>query len=408
MAFILFEDEYYIDLLPFTFTRPVYDLRSGIFTLRERWKYVLKQDLFALTRNYLQPVFGNLTMDRSENHIWINGRLLPDEAFLSLLNDIPPNTAFINEDGEILATQFPLGLTHKLLDGIFSISFLEKIGLSIQKINLKPNGIRQLSDIFQKNKAFILFDFELITQTRKSVGVSDSYTIIYGKDNIFVEEGAKIRAAVINAEDGPIYIGKGVNIQEGALIKRTHAICEGASISMGSKLRGDSTVGPYSKAGGEVTNSVLMGYANKAHEGYLGNSVLGYWCNMGAGSNSSNLKNNYGKLKQWNYRHKRVAITDLQFCGLMMGDHSKCGINTMFNTGTVVGVFSNIFGGGYPPKFIPSFSWGGANGITTYQFQKACEVAERVMKRKNIDFTNENRNMLKYVFEQTKEYRLAN
>lgn len=231
--------------------------------------------------------------------------------------------------------------------------------------------------------------------------LNDQHSIIYGKDNLYVEEGVKIRAATINAEDGPIFIGRNVTIQEGAIIHGAHAICEHATINMGAKLRGDSTIGPWSKVGGEIANSVIQGFSNKGHEGYLGNSVLGYWCNIGADSNTSNLKNNYASVKLWNYEKERFTDTGLMFCGLIMGDHSKCGINTMFNTGTVVGVSANIYGAGYPRNFLPSFSWGGPGGMTTFMLRKVFEVAKVVMGRRNKELTEADQSLLNTIFNLT-------
>ena len=220
-----------------------------------------------------------------------------------------------------------------------------------------------------------------------------------------MEPGAKIKAAILNAEAGPIYIGKNSEIQEGALIRGPFALCEGSTVNMGAKLRGDTTIGPFSKVGGEVSNSVIMGYANKGHDGFLGNSVIGEWCNMGADTNTSNLKNNYDNIKLWNHAQEKFIDTGNQFCGLMMGDHSKCGINTMFNTGTVVGVSANIFGSGFPRNFVPSFSWGGASGFTTYITKKAFGTAKLVMSRRNMEFDAQEAAILEHVFEETKKWR---
>ncbi|MDB4286316.1 glucose-1-phosphate thymidylyltransferase, partial [bacterium] len=220
-------------------------------------------------------------------------------------------------------------------------------------------AIRKRTDIFQQNETLIAFDFNLLTQDAPSGKITDPHSRIYGADNLYVSEGVDARAVIINAEDGPIYLGKNVTLSEGAIIKGTHGFCNNSFVAMGGKMRGGSTIGPYAKAGGEVSNSVIMGYSNKAHEGYMGNSVLGYWCNLGAGTNTSNLKNNYTEVKSWSYVSGSITGVGADFCGLVMGDHSKCGIDTMLNSGTVIGVSANVFGGGYQPKFIPSFSWGG-------------------------------------------------
>ncbi|MCR9081276.1 MAG: glucose-1-phosphate thymidylyltransferase, partial [Cyclobacteriaceae bacterium] len=228
----------------------------------------------------------------------------------------------------------------------------------------------------------------------------------YSPENIFIEEGAVIRASILNAEGGPIYIGKNTEIQEGSLIRGPFALCEGSTVNMGAKLRGDTTIGPHSKVGGEVSNSVIFGYSNKGHEGFLGNSVIGEWCNLGADTNTSNLKNNYAPVKLWDYIRGGFTNTGLQFCGLMMGDHSKCGINTMFNTGTVVGVGANIFGDGFPRNFIPSFAWGGAAGFSTFQFPKFLQTAQAVMQRRKVELGEKDQEMLQKVFDFSKNYRI--
>jgi UDP-N-acetylglucosamine diphosphorylase/glucosamine-1-phosphate N-acetyltransferase len=259
-------------------------------------------------------------------------------------------------------------------------------------------------DIFSKNAAAIREDFELLTEDRKSQPIPKSVNTI-AKENIFIEEGAKLEFVTLNATNGPIYIGKDTEIMEGSIIRGPFALCEGAIVKMAAKIYGATTIGPYSKIGGEVNNSVLFAYSNKGHDGFLGNSVLGEWCNIGADTNTSNLKNNYEEVKLWNYETESFEKTGLQFCGLMMGDHSKCGINTMFNTGTVVGVSANIFGAGFPRNFVPSFSWGGPAGITVYMTRKAFETARLVMNRRNIDFDEKEAAILQHVFDETKIWR---
>jgi UDP-N-acetylglucosamine diphosphorylase/glucosamine-1-phosphate N-acetyltransferase len=259
-------------------------------------------------------------------------------------------------------------------------------------------------DIFSKNDAAIREDFALLTQDRTSQPIPKSVNTI-GKENIFIEEGAQLEFVTLNASTGPIYIGKNSEIMEGSVIRGPFALCEGAGLKLATKVYGATTVGPFSKIGGEVNNVVLFGYSNKGHDGFLGNSVLGEWCNIGADSNNSNLKNNYEEVKLWDYETESFQKTGLQFCGLMMGDHSKCGINTMFNTGTVVGVSANIFGAGFPRNFVPSFSWGGAAGFTVYLTKKAFETARLVMSRRGLEFDETEQAILQHVFEQTKIWR---
>jgi UDP-N-acetylglucosamine diphosphorylase/glucosamine-1-phosphate N-acetyltransferase len=276
----------------------------------------------------------------------------------------------------------------------------------IVQISSEPTLIQKTWNIFQLNAAELKKDFALLTKGRKSQPIGDPHTIVYASENIFIEEGAKIKAAVLNAESGPIYIGKNTEIQEGALIRGPFALCEGSTVNMGAKLRGDTTVGPYSKVGGEISNAVFFGYSNKGHDGFLGNSVIGEWCNLGADTNTSNLKNNYAQVKLWDYTKGGFSNTGLQFCGLMMGDHSKCGINTMFNTGTVIGVGSNIFGDGFPRNFIPSFSWGGAAGFSTFTMAKFLETVKAVYGRRGKEWTQEDQEIIERVFDLTKSFRI--
>ncbi|MFL5752485.1 MAG: GlmU family protein, partial [Bacteroidia bacterium] len=260
-------------------------------------------------------------------------------------------------------------------------------------------------DIFSRNGKAFADDFELLTKGRKSQILSKSNRVI-GKGKIFIEKGASVECAVLNTTNGDIYIGKDAVVMEGCFLRGPIGLCEHAELKMGAKIYGPSTFGPYCKVGGEVNNSVLFGYTNKGHDGFLGNSVLGEWCNLGADTNTSNLKNNYGNVKIWNYGAEEMVDTGMQFCGLFMGDHSKCGINTMFNTGTVVGVNANIYGGDFPINFIPSFSWGGAEFFEDYKLHKALEVAERVMSRRNVNLSQADREILTHVFEYSKRYRV--
>ena len=289
----------------------------------------------------------------------------------------------------------------------FSLSDVETIDFELfDKINLneEPILIKNTWDIFSNNGIALQRDYEKITEGRKSLPIPDSVNVV-NPEQIFIEEGAILNFVTINASKGPVYIGKNSEIMEGSIIRGPLALCEGAVLKLGTKIYGPTTVGPYSKVGGEVNNSVISGYSNKGHDGFLGNSVIGEWCNLGADTNTSNLKNNYAEIRLWDYESGRFASTGLQFCGLMMGDHSKCAINTMFNTGTVVGVCANIFGSGFPRNFIPSFSWGGSQGFTTYLTSKAFEVAKIVMSRRNIEFTEQDEYILTTIFNQTEAFR---
>ncbi len=404
MQFLLFDDLSYFDLWPLTFTRPTSDLRVGIDRLIEKWARSLGQFPGRIAYDYLASAYT--AYDPTSETLVIYGKFIPNAAFaLMLIAACEPGTFFENNQKEVLAFRCkPLLLG--AFDGIVTPEVLLAAGLkSVSAPSHDRPAIRFPWDIFKLNGQCIREDFVQITQGRKSEAPTDRHSAIYGADNLFLEPGVKIRAAVINAEDGPIYLGEGVDVQEGALIHGTHAFCAHSTLNMGVKLRGDTTVGPHSKVGGEIANSVIQGYSNKGHDGYLGNSVIGEWCNLGADTNTSNLKNNYTEVRVWNYRQERFARTGTIFCGLIMGDHSKCGINTMFNTGTVVGVSANIFGAGYPRNFIPSFSWGGSAGLSTFTLPKAFEVAQAVMARRKITFSDSEKAILTAVYNRTEKYR---
>ena len=366
------------NLLPFTFTRPVACIRVGILTIGEKWEKYGFHIGFE-TQDYLGKKFEALP-----TNVKVNGALCPSKELSEAILALTANTKLVSGD-TVLAVSGN-GSEEVSFEGAFRM-------------------INQPWEIFQFNKEQIEADFSLITKGRTSQPITDPHTVVYGKENVFLEEGATVRAAIINAENGPVYIGKNAHVHEGAIISGAFALCEGAHVNMGAKIKGDSTVGPHSKVGGEVSNSVIFGFSNKGHDGFLGNSVIGEWCNLGADTNTSNLKNNYAPVKLWNYTSERFVQTGLQFCGLMMGDHAKCGINTMFNTGTVVGVGSNIFGAGFPKNFIPSFSWGGSSGLITFQPRKFYEVAEAVMQRRGMTFDDTEKEIIDRIFEITTQYR---
>ena len=382
-------------LLPFTYTRPVGALRCGILTIAEKWQRHLGAPTVGyLTQPYLQAKFpvcadGHVTGPA----LVINGAVCPDTVLVKQVLALQPGQGLY--DGELLVAAH-------LADAALVVELVQD-GLKEEKQVAEPvTVIDRPWQLFLRNGVEIRRDFALLTAGRTSQPVGDAHTIVYGAENIFIEEGVKIRAAILNAEDGPIYLGKNSQVHEGAIIKGPLALCEGSHINAGAKMRGDNTVGPFSKVGGEVGNSILLGYSNKGHDGYLGNSVIGEWCNLGADTNTSNLKNNYAPVKIWSHVEKRFVNTGQTFCGLMMGDHSKCGINTMFNTGTVVGVGANIFGAGFPRTFIPSFSWGGAAGFETFKLPKVAEVAERVMARRGLPYDAVEQGIMQTVFEATK------
>ena len=389
MNYILFDGPARNALLPFTFTRPVADILIGILTIRQKWEMYLGSTTTTLTEEYLSAKFPMVEM---ENNVMINASFLPNPVLVTMIQNLESNQAIFKGD-EVIA--------------FFTNDEQEEVNFdSYQIIDYSDDclTVQNTWDIFAKNDAAIRADFELLISDRKSQPIPKSVNVI-APENIFIEEGAKLEFVTLNASTGPIYIGKNAEIMEGTVIRGPFALCEGAGVKLGSKVYGATTVGPYSKIGGEVNNSVLFGYSNKGHDGFLGNSVLGEWCNIGADSNNSNLKNNYEEVTLWSYEKESFVKTGLQFCGLMMGDHSKCGINTMFNTGTVVGVSANIFGSGFPRNFVPSFSWGGAAGFTTYTTTKAFSTAKLVMIRRNVEFDEKEQAILEHVFEETKKWR---
>lgn len=383
MNLVLFDDpRFRIDLLPFTFTRPVSRIRVGILTIAEKWEKRLNATASYKVEDYLQQKYP---FKSAPDNLLVNGAVCPDEKLVEAVRTLAPGK-YLVKNSLLIAANNPAA------------------DMNADNVTEHTDDITVIDKpwkIFLENAKQIKLDFSLITKGRKSAGVIDKHTIVYGEENLFVEDGVNIKAAIINAETGPVYLGKNSIVQEGAIIRGSFALCEGAHLNMGAKMRGDTTIGPYSKVGGEVSLSVVFGYSNKAHDGFMGCSVLGEWCNLGADTNTSNLKNNYEPVKLWNHIKQEYESTGLQFCGLMMGDHSKSGINTMFNTGTVVDVCANIFGGGFPKNYIPSFAWGGHDQTSTYRLDKAMDTAAKAMARRNVQFDETEAAILKRVFEIT-------
>ncbi|MCB0494635.1 MAG: GlmU family protein [Cyclobacteriaceae bacterium] len=379
------------NLLPFTYTRPLAEMRVGILKIAEKWKKWLAADVSFLTEEYLSVKYPPKF---TEDNIYIAGNVCPDEVLVQAIDDLKPNQKLIIGDKLIASRQGKIDVA--------------QIGSGCEAIELeeKFTQIERPWHIFKENGAQIRLDYDLITQGRQSRKIEDPYTRVYGSHHIFIEEGVSIKDATLNAENGPIYIGKGAVVEEGSIIRGPFALCEHSTVNANARMRGDITIGPYSKVGGEVSNSVIFGCSNKGHDGFLGNSVLGEWCNIGADTNTSNLKNNYDMVKVWDYTKSGFVNTGEQFCGLMMGDHSKCGINTMFNTGTVVGVAANIFGSGFPRTFIPSFAWGGAGGFATFKLPKVFEMATITMSRRKKEFTDSERQILESVYTMSEQYRV--
>ncbi|MFM1879608.1 MAG: hypothetical protein RLZZ241_2474 [Bacteroidota bacterium] len=389
MNCILFDGDRRNALLPFTFTRPVADIRIGILTIREKWEQRLNVAVSYNTEDYLRVKFP---MILESDNWFVNGSVLPDNHLIEAVVDLKPGTALWYQD-ILLAYRHAEVLSEDHINGLNRVEHPQE-----------PFQIRYTYDIFSLNGKALEDDFELLTLGKTSAPISDTNRVI-NPERIFLEEGASVEFSILNATEGPIYLGKEALVMEGNLIRGGFALGAHGVVKMGAKIYGPTTVGPYGKVCGEINNSVIFGYSSKGHDGYLGNSVLGEWCNIGADSNNSNLKNNYDKVRLWNYETECFEPTGLQFCGLMMGDHSKTAINTMFNTGTVIGVSCNIYTPGFPRNFVPSFSWGGASGFSTYQPEKAFQAAKVMMDRRGISFSIADAEILNHVFETTRKWR---
>jgi UDP-N-acetylglucosamine diphosphorylase / glucose-1-phosphate thymidylyltransferase / UDP-N-acetylgalactosamine diphosphorylase / glucosamine-1-phosphate N-acetyltransferase / galactosamine-1-phosphate N-acetyltransferase len=371
-------------LLPFTFTRPVSEIRCGILTLTEKWAHFLQKKPSFLTEPYLQTKFPFIA---SNDNIFLNGAVCATSAIAEAVQKLNEGDVLTAVD-QVIAYRSPFEVV-KPLEELKPVFFPDPIVT-----------IQQVWDIYGENGAQIKADFAALTQDRISQPLNDPFTKVYAPENVFLEEGARVRASVLNAENGPIYIGKNATVSEGSVIIGPFALGEGSTVNWGGKMRMNTSVGPHCKIGGEVSNSVLFGFSNKGHDGFLGNSVLGEWCNLGANCNNSNLKNDYTNVKLYSYATEAMEDTNRLFCGLFMGDFTKAGISTLFNTGTVVGVNTNVFGAGFQPKHIPSFSWGGAaEGFTEYRIEKALKVAFETVSRRGEAFGETQREILKHVFE---------
>ena len=388
MNYILFDDQNIRPaLLPLTFTRPVCEIRMGIQTISEKWNDVLKTRVSFQTQDYLQVKYP---MILSDDNVFINGGICPNAELVEVIVNLPVNS-ILTQGTEVIA--------YRSKQYNPAVNVFEKTIVYSGKLLI----LKQLTDIFINNGSEIKADFERITKGRTSQPITDRFTAFYNESQIFIEEGADIKAAVLDATNGEIYIGKDAKISPGAMIQGPFAICEHSLVNMGAKIRPNTTIGPFCKVGGEISNSVLFGNANKGHEGFMGNAVIGEWCNWGADTNNSNLKNDYSKVDLWSYATNKFENTGIQFAGLIMGDHSKCGINTMFNTGTVVGVNCNIFGADFQPRHIPSFSWSaGGEAFKTYHLRKANQVAKAVMERRGRVFNDVEEGILKAIFDLTR------
>lgn len=375
----LFEDKKWTHFLPLVYTRPVGALRIGILNIADKYARLMNAEVRHETRPSLRSLFP------SEIHpdgLRINARLLPDEEVVKAILSLNPGQTL--KWGDITLA------TNGATSGEFEMHY-----------NGSPLMLEQVTDLFSLNAKALEMDFVLCTRNRTSEKLHPSNVLIGPENRLFIAPGAKVYASSINTMDGPVFIDQDAEVMEGAHIRGPFYLGEHATLKMGAKIYGATTIGPHCKIGGEVSNSVILGYSNKAHDGFIGNSVIGEWCNLGADTNTSNLKNNYSKVQTWSYTHQRFEDTGLTFCGLLMADHSKCGINTMFNTGTVIGVSANIFGGSFPPKHIPSFSWGGNEGFQEYGLIKAIETAARVVSRRGMELTPEMTHLLTEIFNHT-------
>ncbi|MCD0479447.1 GlmU family protein [Chryseobacterium sp. LC2016-29] len=385
MQLVFSDAQYWEDFLPLTFTRPVAEMRCGILTFSERWQKILDTtEVSWFTEMYLQQKFRE---PEKKESLFLVTNFLPTEMVIQQIKDLKQGEALVYED-ELVAAKINM-------DG-FSLNQIEKM------TDIKEELIffKKPTDLFTYNKEAIDFDFELLTKGKTSQELSATNGFLGNKEDLFIEEGAEIEFSTINTKTGKIYIGKNAEVMEGCNLRGPIALCEGSKFNLGAKIYGATTIGPYSKVGGEVSNIIIFGYSNKGHDGFVGNSVIGEWCNLGADTNSSNLKNNYGNVKLWNYRTKDFQDTGLQFAGLIMGDHSKTAINTQLNTGTVIGVASNIFKEGFPPNLIENFSWGGFKDDERFKLDKAYEVAEKVMARRKLPLTDNDKGILKHIFNE--------
>ena len=396
--YIFFDSDEWHELLPLTYTRPVSKLTIGILTIEEKWKLFLHADFSHLTQNYLSKKFS---LKLTDDNTFINSSVIPEKALIDQIIELKINSGILFK-GKLIVARFDKYLSKAFIN--------DHIEFNVNNINIRENyninKINHLWDIFQKADQEIRIDFHLLTSGKTSSKLASSNKLIGPESGLFIEEGAKIEAAIINTSSGPVYISKNSEIMEGCMIRGPFFMDENSTLKMGAKIYGATSLGKHCKVGGEVNNSIFMDYSNKAHDGFLGNSVLGEWCNLGADTNNSNLKNNYATVKLWNYMKNSFVSTGQQFCGMFMGDHSKAGINTMFNTGTAVGVSANIFGAGFPRNFIPSFSWGGNHGFTSFEIGKALETAKIMMARRNIYLDETEKDILTYIYKETAKYRI--
>lgn len=398
---IFYDDGLRVQLLPLCYLRPIASFRLGILTIEEKWQFALGTS----SCSYLVPdyISEKYPLSLHEDNYIINSRCLPNQRLTSAIQDLKKNQYILSAEGTIIAMRIDREKAQQLRYPL-DLDQVDYLGIeSIEAPQFKTR-INRPFDIFSLNGDQIKLDYAMCTHGKTSQIISKTNRTLH-EHQIFIEEGASVEFAILNASEGPIYIGKGAKVLENAVIKGPFALGKSGVVKMGAKIYANSSIGPHCKVGGELNNVVMQGYSNKGHDGFLGNSVIGEWCNIGADSNNSNLKNNYTEVKLWDYNTEKFEKTGLQFCGLIMGDHSKCGINTMFNTGTVVGIACNIFGSGYPRNFIPSFAWGGHQGFTTFQLKKVFETARLMMERRKVAFTEVDQKLIDFVFRSSAMFR---
>jgi UDP-N-acetylglucosamine diphosphorylase/glucosamine-1-phosphate N-acetyltransferase len=385
MNYVLFDGQHHQKLKPLTLTRPVADLRVGIFKIHEKWSNFLNKEISIRCKDYLSDKFNSHT---AKADIGVSAAVMPNSELCEAIDDLDENTIMM-KDGQVIAIK-PLPIEDDNMSE-------ELNKYRVLKYSGTLHVIDRPMDIFLLNGDQISSDLKFINTDKLATIDNGNGNLIIG-NQVYIEKGAKVVGATLNSNEGPIYIGKNSEIMEGSNIRGPFVLMEGSTVKMGAKIYGPTTIGPQCKVGGELGNVVFQGYANKAHDGYLGNSVIGYWCNLGADTNTSNLKNNYADVKSYSYNTDNFESTGTMYCGLILGDHSKSSINTMFNTGSVVGAFVNVFDSGFPPKFIPSFSWGGKSGFEGYNFDKAMEVAKVVMLRRGEELDEQTYNIYKSIF----------
>ena len=388
MTLILTDFNFHSAFLPLTFNKPIAELRFGILTIRERWEKMTSLKTFVQSESYLADKFE--FANEAKDKLVVNSTILPNKSLVEQILNLAEQTVLLQDD-RIIA--------YRSKDFLTSFEELTRV--------VYDESVIQISKpwhLFSKLRAAFDVDFELLTAKRVSQKYHPSNTII-GNHPVFIEEGAQVYASVLNTQKGPIYIGKNSQIMEGSLLRGPIGIAQDSTIKMGAKIYGPCCFGPQSKVGGEIKSVMFFGYSNKGHDGFLGDSVIGEWCNLGADTNTSNLKNNYAKVKLWNYESERFDQTDEQFLGLIMGDHSKSAINTMFNTGTVIGFSCNIYGSGFPRNFIPSFSWGGNLGYSDFKLKKAIEVARMAMDRRGVEFSEEDEHLFEKIYNSEQKWK---